>query len=161
MLRWLWLSAAVVAVDQLSKWLAVKHLLGQPPLKIMPGFELSLAFNTGAAFSLFHDAGGWQNGFFIAVALGVSAFIVFSLQRMRQGELQTAVALALILGGAVGNVIDRVRQGFVVDFVHWFYQDWHWPHFNIADSAITVGAVLLVLDALGWRVFGRRAGVGK
>jgi signal peptidase II len=74
--------------------------------------------------------------------------------------VQGAVALALILGGAIGNVIDRLMQGYVVDFIHWYYQNWHWPTFNIADSAITVGAVLLVVDTLGWRILGRRKGVG-
>lgn len=156
MLKYLWLSAAVVAVDQVTKWLAVKFLLGRPPLEILPGFDLQLVYNTGAAFGLLDDAGGWQNGFFIAVALVVCVFISNMLRRLQPDEVQGAVALALILGGAIGNVIDRVMQGYVVDFIHWYYQNWHWPTFNIADSAITVGAVLLVLDTLGWRILGRR-----
>lgn len=156
MLKYLWLSAAVVAVDQVTKWLAVKFLLGRPPLEILPGFDLQLVYNTGAAFGLLDDAGGWQNGFFITVALVVCVFISNMLRRLQPDEVQGAVALALILGGAIGNVIDRLLQGYVVDFIHWYYQNWHWPTFNIADSAITVGAVLLVLDTLGWRILGRR-----
>ena len=154
-LRWLILSAIVVLVDQITKLLAVKHLLGRPPVVVVPGFfDFSLVYNTGAAFGLLNKAEGWQNVFFIAVATLVSLFLVVSLSRMNRSDTQIAIAFALILGGAVGNVIDRIQQGYVVDFIHWFYQDWHWPTFNIADSAITIGAVLLVLDVLGLRLFG-------
>ena len=154
-LRWLILSAIVVLVDQITKLLAVKHLLGRPPVVVVPGFfDFSLVYNTGAAFGLLNKAEGWQNVFFIAVATLVSLFLVVSLSRMNRSDTQIAIAFALILGGAVGNVIDRIQQGYVVDFIHWFYQDWHWPTFNIAASAITIGAVLLVLDVLGLRLFG-------
>jgi signal peptidase II len=157
MLRWLWLSVAVVVVDQVTKWLAVKMLFGQPPVVVIPGFfELTLVYNTGAAFGFLRDAGGWQNAFFIAVAVIVSLFLISMLRRLKAGEVQSAVSFALILGGAIGNVIDRVHQGFVIDFIHWFYQDWHWPAFNIADSAITIGAVLLVLDVFGIRLLRAR-----
>ena len=155
-LRWLILSAAVVLVDQITKLLAVKHLLGRPPVLVVPGFfDFSLVYNTGAAFGLLNDADGWQNLFFISVAALVSIFLIVSLYRLNRSDTQVAMAFALILGGAIGNVIDRLQQGYVVDFIHWFYQDWHWPTFNIADSAITIGAVLLVLDVLGLRLFGR------
>ena len=157
MLKTLWISAAVFVLDQLTKWLAVEYLLGRPPVKIMPGFDLQLVYNTGAAFGLLDDAGGWQNSFFVVVAALVSLFIVYSLRKLTRAELQIAVSYALILGGALGNVFDRVRQGYVVDFVHWFYQDYHWPNFNIADSAICIGATLLVLDVFGARIMGRRA----
>ena len=153
-LRWLALSAVVIVADQITKVFAVKLLLGQPPIVVIPGFfDFSLVFNTGAAFGLLNDAEGWQNIFFIIVAVAVSLFILASLYRLTPSETQTAIAFALILGGAIGNIIDRIRQGYVVDFIHWFYNDWHWPTFNIADSAITVGAVLLVLDLLGMQVF--------
>lgn len=156
MLRLLWLSVAVFTGDQLTKWLAVKYLLGRPPVEVIPGFfDLQLVYNTGAAFGMLDEAGGWQNAFFIAVAIGVSLFIVYSLRGLSRAELQIAVAYALILGGALGNVIDRLRQGYVVDFVHWFYADYHWPNFNVADSAITIGAVLLIMDVLGLRILGR------
>ncbi len=150
MTRWLWLSAAVVVADQISKWLAVKYLLGRPPVRILPVFDLTLVYNTGAAFGLLNDASGWQNAFFVGVAVTVSTFIVLALRRTT--DLQVAVSLALILGGAIGNVVDRLQHGYVIDFLHWFYRDWHWPTFNVADSAITVGAVLLVMDSLGLRV---------
>ena len=156
MLRYLWLSAVVIVLDQLSKWVAVKYLLGRPPVVLLPVFDLQLVYNSGAAFGLLDDASGWQNGFFVLVALAVSSFIVYLLRGLQAHEIQTAVAFSLILGGALGNVVDRLRQGYVVDFIHWFYQDWHWPTFNIADSAITIGAVLLVLDVVGLRVFGPR-----
>lgn len=153
-LRWLILSVLVIAVDQLTKALAVNMLLGRPPIVVIPGlFDFSLVYNAGAAFGLLNDAEGWQNIFFIVVAIAVSIFLLISLYRLRATETQTAIAFALILGGALGNIIDRVRQGYVVDFIHWFYADWHWPTFNVADSAISIGAVLLVLDVLGVQIF--------
>lgn len=153
-LRWLILSAVVIIADQVTKTLAVKLLFGSPPVVLIPGFfDFSLVYNTGAAFGLLNDAEGWQNIFFIIVAVSVSFFVLISLYRLKESEMQTAIAFALILGGAIGNIIDRIRQGYVVDFVHWFYGDWHWPTFNIADAAISIGAVLLVLDVLSVRIF--------
>jgi len=163
MLKYLWLSAAVVAVDQVTKWLAVKFLLGRPPLEILPGFDLQLVYNTGAAFGLLDDAGGWQNGFFIAVALVVCVFISNMLRRLQPDEVQGAVALALILGGAIGNLIDRMMFGHVIDFIQMYYPGSScligfsaiqysgqavcvWPAFNIADSAIFLGAACLIID---------------
>lgn len=157
MLRVLWLSLVVFVVDQATKWLAVEYLLGRPPVEIMPGFDLQLVYNTGAAFGMLDDAGGWQNAFFIAVAAAISLFIVHQLRGLTRAELQIAVSYALILGGALGNVIDRLRQGYVVDFIHWFYQDYHWPNFNIADSAICIGAALLILDVFGVRLIKARS----
>ncbi len=159
MLRWLWLSAALVVADQATKWLAVKALLGQGPVVVVPGFfNFTLVYNTGAAFGFLGNAGGWQNVFFIGVAGLVSLFLVSMLRRLNSSEVQSAVAFALILGGAIGNIIDRIRQGYVVDFVDWYYRDWHWPAFNVADSAITLGAALLILDVLGVRLIrGRRS----
>lgn len=154
-LRWLILSLLVLVMDQATKAMALKQLIGAPPVVIIPGFfDLSLVYNTGAAFGLFNNATGWQNAFFIAVAVLVSAFLLPSMYRLTRADRQTAIAFALIFGGAVGNVIDRATRGYVVDFIHWFYRDWHWPTFNIADAAITVGAVILVLDLVGLRVFG-------
>lgn len=156
-LRWLILSAAVLVIDQITKHFAVEHLLGSTPVEVIPGFfDFSLVYNSGAAFGLLNDATGWQNTVFVIIAILVSVFLIVSMYRLNQGETQAAIAFALIFGGAAGNVIDRLRQGYVVDFIHWFYQDWHWPTFNIADAAISVGAVLLLLDVLGVRVFGPR-----
>jgi signal peptidase II len=157
MLRTLWISVAVFILDQVTKWLAVEYLLGRPPVKIMPGFDLQLVYNAGAAFGFLDDAGGWQNTFFVVVAAAISLFIVYSLRKMTRAELQIAVAYALILGGALGNVVDRLRQGYVVDFIHWFYKDYHWPNFNIADSAISIGAALLILDVFGARLLKSRS----
>lgn len=158
MLKFLWISVAVFVVDQLTKWLAVKTLLGKPPVPVFPGFDFQLVHNTGAAFGMLNDAGGWQNALFVVVAVGVCAFILYSLRGLSRADLQVAVSYSLILGGAIGNVFDRLRQGYVVDFIHWYYGAYSWPNFNIADSAITVGAVLLVMDVLGLRILGRSPG---
>lgn len=149
MIKALWISLVVLVFDQITKWLAVKYLLGQPPLVITSWFDLQLVYNTGAAFGFLSEADGWQNTVFIVIAVLVSAFIVYSICRAKSYELQMVVSYALILGGALGNVIDRLRQGYVVDFIHWFYGDFHWPNFNIADAAISIGAVLLVMDVIG------------
>lgn len=150
MMRLLWLSAFVCAADQVTKLLALAYLK-EGGVSVSPFLDFALAYNTGAAFSFLSDAGGWQNFFFIGVATVVSAVIFFMLRRLGDTEKQVAVALALVLGGAVGNVIDRIRFGYVVDFIDVYYHAWHWPTFNIADSAITLGAILLVLDSLGIR----------
>ena len=152
MFKYLWIVAVIGIADQVTKYFALLHLRGSD-IAVTPFLKLSLAFNTGAAFSFLNDAGGWQNLFFVGVAFVVSVVILFMIRRLGANETQVAVALMLVLGGAVGNVIDRIRFGYVVDFIDVYYRAWHWPTFNIADSAITIGAVLLVLDALGltWR----------
>ena len=157
-LHWLWLSALVLILDQVTKAWAVSALLGSPPIVVIPGFfDFSLVYNSGAAFGFLADAQGWHNVFFIIVALLVSVFLIWSLYRLEPTDVQTAVAFALIFGGAVGNVVDRLRQGYVVDFIHWFYSDWHWPTFNIADAAISIGAVLLLMDLMGIRWLGKKS----
>jgi signal peptidase II len=152
MFRFLWIVVLVGIADQLTKYFALLHLRNTD-VPLAPFLKLSLAFNTGAAFSFLSDAGGWQNLFFVGIAFVVSVIILFMIRRLGANDTQVAVSLMLVLGGAVGNVIDRVRFGYVVDFIDVYYRAWHWPTFNIADSAITIGAVLLVLDALGitWR----------
>ena len=148
MLKWLWLSLAVLALDQLTKQLAEHYLQLHDPVAVVPGFNLMLAYNTGAAFSFLHDAGGWQRWFFATLSTVVSAGIVWWMWRLDASERWLAVALALILGGALGNLWDRLVLGHVVDFVQLYYQRWAYPAFNIADSAITVGAVMLIVDSL-------------
>lgn len=155
MFRWLWIAVLVVLADQASKWLAMAHLR-EGAMALMPSLNLALAFNTGAAFSLFADAGGWQNLFFVVVAMVVSGVIFIMMRRLGASDTQVAVALMLVLGGAVGNLIDRLRFGYVIDFIDVYYRHWHWPTFNVADSAITVGAVLLAMDALGLTIGRRR-----
>ncbi len=148
MLRWLWLSGLVLALDQLSKWAALTWLPPYRAQPVAPMFNLTLMFNEGAAFSLLAAAGGWQRWLLSGLALVISVVMVVWMRRLQAGERLAAVGLALILGGAIGNLIDRLWQGRVTDFLDFYYAGWHWPAFNVADAAITVGAVLMVLDAL-------------
>lgn len=147
MLKWLWLSVIVIALDQITKALASAHLVLHEPVAVLPLFNLTLMHNSGAAFSFLAQAGGWQRWFFVAVAVVVAVALTLWLRQLRSGQTWLAVALALVLGGALGNVWDRVMLGYVVDFVDVYYGEWHWPAFNIADSAISVGAVMLLVDA--------------
>jgi signal peptidase II len=147
MWRWLLLAGGVVALDQASKFVAVAALAGKSPVEVTPFFNLVLVYNRGAAFSFLAGAGGWQRELFTAIAVIASLWIVWLLRRYPQQTL-FCLALSLVLGGAVGNVIDRVMIGAVVDFLDFHAWGWHWPAFNVADSAITCGAVLLVWDGL-------------
>ena len=153
MRRWLWLSFCLIILDQITKYFALAQLSGRPPVEILPFFNFVLVFNSGAAFGFLSDAGGWQNIFFITLASIVSVIFVIMITRLKPSELQLALAFSLVLGGAVGNLIDRFAYGYVVDFLDFYYGSWHFPAFNVADSAISVGAVLLILDALGLRLF--------
>ena len=144
--HWLVLSVAVVIIDQLTKWLAEALLVAYQPVPVIPMFNLTLAYNTGAAFSFLSDAGGWQRWFFIGLTLVVIIVLFNWLWRMRAEEKLHAVSISLILGGAIGNLIDRMLLGHVIDFLDVYYDQYHWPIFNIADSAITVGVMLLVID---------------
>ncbi len=149
MARWLWLSLAVVVIDQVTKLQIVAHFQPYERLSVIDGyFNLILAFNTGAAFSFLSDAGGWQRWFLSGLALVVVVVLVVWLARLKPGEGWTGLALSLVVGGAVGNLIDRVRLGHVVDFFDFYVGDWHWPAFNVADSAISVGVVILLLASL-------------
>ena len=146
--KWLWLSVLVIALDQATKFLAETFLAMHEPAPVLPGFNLMLTYNTGAAFSFLASAGGWQRWFFLGLGALVSIGLIVWLGRLKPGEKWLAVALALILGGAVGNLIDRAWLGHVIDFIQLYYDRWYWPAFNIADSAITIGATLLVLESL-------------
>lgn len=148
MLHWLWLSVLVIALDHGTKYLASTMLDYGVPVPVLPSFNLTLAHNTGAAFSFLADASGWQRWFFVAIAVVVSGILLDWLRRLPRHETWTAVSLTLILGGAVGNVIDRVVHGYVVDFIQVYYDVWYWPAFNIADSAITVGVAILLIENL-------------
>ena len=145
-LVWLWLSALVLVLDQASKYLATSFLNYGEPVVLLPVFDLTLLYNTGAAFSFLAGQGGWQRWFFIVVAFAMSIYLFLWLRKTPRGMWVQASALALILGGALGNVIDRVALGHVVDFISVHWQQHYFPAFNIADSAITVGAVLLIWD---------------
>ena len=146
-MKWLWVAAIVVLVDQITKALAVHFLILHEPVRILPLFNLRLIHNTGAAFSILSGTGGWQRWLFIALALSVSTVLVVWIRVVSAHNLKLALALSLVLGGALGNVWDRIMQGYVVDFIDIYYAGWHWPTFNVADSAITVGAVLLIIDS--------------
>lgn len=148
MLRWLWLSTLLVVLDQASKWIALERLVPYEAVPLVPGFNLTLMFNTGAAFSFLSDAGGWQRWGLSLLALVLSVALTFWLRRLTRAEVLSAVGLALVIGGAIGNLWDRLVYGYVVDFIDLYVADWHWPAFNIADSAITVGAALLVWEGL-------------
>ncbi|NQD93433.1 signal peptidase II [Pseudomonas sp. CrR25] len=147
-LPWLWLSVLVFVVDQASKVYVEDVLTLYQQVVVIPDyFSWTLAYNTGAAFSFLAGASGWQRWFFAAIALVVSVVLVVWLKRLKPEETWLAAALALVLGGALGNLVDRVLLGHVVDFilVHWQHR-WYFPAFNIADTAITLGAILLALD---------------
>lgn len=145
---WLLLSAIVVLADQITKLVVERRFVFGERLAVVPGwFDLTLVYNRGAAFSFLASAGGWQRWFFIGIGLAAVVFIVYLLWR-HGGQRLFAGGLALILGGAIGNIIDRILRGQVVDFVLLFWKDFYWPAFNVADCGITVGAALLILDEL-------------
>ncbi|HEY7886268.1 MAG TPA: signal peptidase II [Cellvibrionaceae bacterium] len=146
---WCWyaLAAIVVLLDQWSKMAIVAHLEYNTPVVFTSFFNFTLLYNTGAAFSFLSDAGGWQRWFFTAIAVVLSVVFIVWLARIGREKWLEALAISLILGGAVGNVYDRIMHGHVVDFIVVHYRDNYFPAFNIADSAISVGAVLLILGA--------------
>ena len=145
-LAWLVLSLLVIALDQLTNHGALVELRPYEPHAVIPGLlNWTLAFNPGAAFSFLAGESGWQRWLFTALAIGVSALLAAWLSRMPRTDWRNALPLSLIIGGALGNLIDRLRFGHVTDFVQVYWGDWSFPAFNVADSAITVGAVLLVL----------------
>ena len=164
MLKWLWLSAAVIVLDQVSKYLASQWLELYQSVEFIPLLQFTLLHNKGAAFSFLSSAGGWQRWAFSLLGLIVSGIIVAWLRRLPAQERLQAAGLVLILGGALGNVIDRLVLGYVVDFLDFYYpaqqclplfyqaytpvSQCHWPAFNIADSAIFVGVVILIIDSL-------------
>ncbi|RBP29192.1 signal peptidase II [Marinobacter pelagius] len=145
-LKWLWLAALVILIDLGTKAMASAMLTYGDPVPVMPMFNLTLLHNTGAAFSFLAQADGWQRWFFVTLALVVSVVLVSWLRKLQPNETWTAVAIVLILGGALGNVYDRVVHGYVVDFLHFYWQEWHFPAFNLADTAITIGAGMMILD---------------
>jgi signal peptidase II len=152
-MKWLWLSILTVVLDQLTKKIAEAELLLHKPIAIFPSFNFTLMYNKGAAFSFLSEAGGWQRIFFVALSTIISIFLFFWLKQIANDDKQKnnqllQIAIALILGGAVGNLIDRAMTGAVVDFIQLYYSTYYFPAFNIADSAITVGAILLIADML-------------
>jgi signal peptidase II len=153
-MKWLWLSVLTVALDQLTKYIAEAELLLHKPVAVIPGFfNFTLMYNKGAAFSFLSDAGGWQRFLFAGLSTVISIFLLFWLRQISKDDEQKhnhilQIAIALILGGAIGNLIDRALTGEVVDFIQVYYSTYYFPAFNIADSAITLGAGLLILDMI-------------
>jgi signal peptidase II len=148
-IAWLIASAGVMVIDQITKTIALAQLEPYAPHEVIPGFfNLTLAFNTGAAFSFLADQPGWQRWLFTLLAIVVTIALTFWLKTTRRDDWKTALPISLVIGGAVGNLIDRIHVGMVTDFIQVYYRDWVFPSFNVADSAISVGATLLVLFGL-------------
>ena len=146
---WMLVAGLVIGLDQLTKWMILKWVPLYDKIPVNSFVNITHQRNTGAAFSFLADASGWQRWFFIGLATVVSAFVVSWLWRIRSsGPIVLAAGLSLVLGGAVGNVLDRIRLGYVVDFIQVYIGNWPFPSFNIADSAISVGAAFLIIDAL-------------
>lgn len=150
-MRWFWLSTLVVILDQITKQVAEQSLLLHKAIAIIPSFNLTLMYNDGAAFSFLSNAGGWQRWFFITLSTVISIALVIWLRQLQQSASKhdkniLSAGIALILGGAIGNLIDRILFGHVIDFIQVYYADFYWPAFNIADSAITLGVGFLIID---------------
>lgn len=147
---WMWLgvTALVIVFDWFTKQRASEALELYRPVEVFSWLNMTLAHNYGAAFSFLSDAGGWQRWFFIVLASVISLILLVWLLRLQRREWVTGLGLALVLGGAVGNLADRIQLGYVVDFIDVHFGGWHYPAFNVADSAITCGVILLLLDAL-------------
>ncbi|NKB37808.1 MAG: lipoprotein signal peptidase [Gammaproteobacteria bacterium] len=147
-LVWSWLSLLVIICDQITKNIATEKLLYYQSVEVVPGLNMTLVHNTGAAFSFLSQAGGWQRWFFIVLTSTISLGLVYWLYTLPRQKVWLAAALSLVLGGALGNLWDRVKLGYVIDFIDVYYQSWHWPAFNVADSCICIGAGMLIVDAI-------------
>ena len=145
--RWGWITLIIIFLDQVTKILADSYLIYKQPVAVIPMFNLTLVYNPGAAFSFLSDAGGWQRWFFITLSSIISIVLFFWLQKLKPDQKLQITSIALILGGAIGNLIDRSIYGHVIDFLDIYFQHHHWPAFYIADSAITIGAILLIIDS--------------
>ena len=139
--KWLSLSVVVIIFDQLTKYWA-EHILKRDTVDILPVLDFSLVHNTGAAFGFLGQYGGWQHVFFVLLATTISVVLTVMIKKLKPHERHLCIAYSLVIGGAIGNAIDRILYQYVVDFIHFFYKDWHYPHFNIADIAIFIGAAL-------------------
>lgn len=146
-MRWLWIAVVAFVVDQISKHMIVDDMELYQSIQIMPFFNLTYVHNYGAAFSFLSDAGGWQRWFFTLIAVFVSGLILWWLRQTKKEQVLLPIAFSLILGGAIGNLYDRLVYGYVIDFLDFYYQGYHWPAFNVADGAIFLGAAILIIDA--------------
>lgn len=146
-LHFLWIALFVVTADQITKWLAVKHLTLGEPVAVLPFLNFSFAMNRGAAFSFLNSASGWQNPFFISLAAIICLGLIVWLLRLDKTDKLSAVGIGFIVGGAMGNVVDRFHYGYVVDFIDTFVGIYHWPTFNLADAAVTLGVILILTSS--------------
>ncbi|WP_410016462.1 signal peptidase II [Sodalis sp. C49] len=145
-LRWLWLALVVLIIDLGSKQLIMQHFMLHETLPLIPFFNIFYAHNYGAAFSFLADKGGWQRWMFAIIALVIAVALMILMYRSDSRQRMTNCAYALIIGGALGNLFDRLVHGVVIDFIDFYVGDWHFPTFNVADSAICIGALLIVLE---------------
>ncbi|MGD9108674.1 MAG: signal peptidase II [Gammaproteobacteria bacterium] len=145
-LRWLWLSFIIVILDQWTKFLVIKHLPLNDPYAVIPFFNLTLTFNTGTAFSFLSSASGWQVWLLVGLAIMVCLLILVWLGKISRHAHWLAASLALIFGGALGNLIDRFHYGYVIDFIDLHVKNWHYPTFNVADTAICIGIIMLIIS---------------
>lgn len=147
-LPWVWLSVLVVLLDQIVKFIIVAQIQPYNEVSVVPGFKLTLLFNTGAAFSFLNSQSGWQVWFFSIITIAICFVLLLWLQRLKASQVWLCIAIAFILGGAIGNLVDRLTLGYVIDYFLFYAGHWSWPAFNVADSAITIGAIMLVIDLL-------------
>jgi len=155
---WLLMSALIVVLDLWTKGIATESLTLYRPVELTSWLNMTLAHNYGAAFSFLSDAGGWQRWLFTGLASVVTVVLIIWLVRLPPEDKLTSAALGLVIGGAVGNLVDRINNGYVVDFIDVYYRNWHWPAFNLADSAITGGVILLLLDGIFVSIAEKRSG---
>jgi signal peptidase II len=148
MLIWILLAGAILGIDQISKLFCLNYLVLYKVVPIMPFFNLRLAYNEGAAFGILSSENGWQRAFFIALTMGVSSVIIYWLHKLEDKNILESCALTLILGGALGNLFDRIWYGYVIDFIDFYIGIWHWYTFNVADIAICIGAALFAFVTL-------------
>ena len=149
---YLFMAIAVIMLDQSTKLWIVQHLPLHHSIPVSSVFSIVRAHNYGAAFGFLNNAGGWQTLFFTTISVLVSVVLIIWLRQIATTQRQLSIALALVLGGAIGNLIDRLQYQYVVDFLFFYYDKWQFPAFNVADSAITIGAILLILDSFGWKL---------
>ncbi|MDH2924934.1 signal peptidase II [Nicoletella semolina] len=147
-LRWLWLSLGVITADLLSKYIVVQRFELHETINILPVFNLTYARNYGAAFSFLADHSGWQKYFFLGLAVIISIVLIITLYKNKSSQRLQNIAYAMIIGGAIGNAIDRAYHGYVVDFLHFYWDIYHYPIFNLADISIVMGAALLILESI-------------
>lgn len=147
MLKWLWLSVLILVLDQASKLWVVANFELYESIALWPSVNFTYVHNKGAAFSFLSSAGGWQRWFFVLIAVVATTVLLIWLTRLKASEKWMAITIAMVLGGAIGNLYDRISYGYVIDFIDVYYQAHHWPVFNIADSAISIGVVMMLVDA--------------